>query len=126
MTFTEIKYKQAGDLEERDLIRIDGHWRLVWDVYKTKAEVEADYNGITWNDYLHESTLPLNPDPFLVRLAAQVARLDDTEGMDGLDYVIVRYMIPDLSGGGSMEDATLMYWAYDLVEVQSQKAAEND
>jgi hypothetical protein len=117
VTYTHIKHKQARDIEPRDIVLLGDsrarlnppQWRMVVEVFRSRKEAENAYSGkIDWEP-----------------LASQLARIEDVEGMsEGLEYVVLRYLVHEKTDGANYEDETALFWAYDLIEVQSQKAAE--
>lgn len=102
--YTRTLTARARDLNENDVVKIDGTWRLIMDIHKSAEDAEAHFgNGI--ENY---------PE---MRQAA-----DEAFGRWEGDYLVIRFVNQERSTPDTAEDVVRVLFSWDLVEVQSRPA----
>jgi hypothetical protein len=109
--FCEIKLMRAKDLTNRDVFtpKRGDPWREILGIYHDWHELHAEFG---------QEAISLD-DAYYKNLKAMAADAFDRAAL----YVIVRYQIQETSRDG-INDTFRMFYAFDLVEVQSLPAWE--
>ena len=101
---TTVTTARARDLESTDVVKINGTWRHLLEVYTCQADVESYYGA----DYIKAD----GPYPEMGKAYEAIGKRWDE------DYVILRYVVQEKSTPAEVEDAVKVTDALDLMEVQ--------
>ena len=101
---TTVTTARARDLESTDVVKINGTWRHLLEVYTCQADVESYYEA----DYIKAD----GPYPEMGKAYEAIGKRWDE------DYVILRYVVQEKSTPAEVEDAVKVTDALDLMEVQ--------
>ena len=107
---TTVTTARAADLESTDVVKIDGTWRHLLEVYTCQADVESYYEA----DYIKAD----GPYPEMGKAYEAIGKRWDE------DYVILRYVVQEKSTPAEVEDAVKVTDALDLMEVQVRTPKE--
>ena len=104
---TTVTTARAADLESADVVKINGTWRRLLEVYTCQADVESYFSA----GYIKAD----GPYPEMGRAYEAIGQRWDE------DYVILRYVVQEKSTPAEVEDAVKVTDALDLMEVQVRK-----
>ena len=97
-----IAQARATDLDDLDVVLIDGKWRPLLGIYREAGDVEAEFDQV-----------------YLERAYPELKKAVDAieQHWDG-DYVILRYVVQEKSAPGEVEDGIKVADALSLFDVQ--------